>query len=87
MANAVSRSLTVHANDSKDSTHVELQSFARAIKPAGPSSASAAVTGLVGASAGGLLGGLLLLVRPRRTPEETGRPASVPSPATAADVL
>lgn len=87
MANAVSRSLTVHANDAKADTHVELQTFARAIKPAAPTSASAAVTGLVGASAGGLLGGLLLLVRPRRTTDETGRPASVPSPATAADVL
>ncbi|MET7679997.1 lipopolysaccharide biosynthesis protein [Streptomyces sp. NPDC005423] len=88
MANAVSRSLTVHANDTKSSTHVELQQFARAVRPTAPTSASPRVTTLVGASAGGLLGGLALLVRPRRVVvEEPGRPASVPSPATAADVL
>ncbi|MET7988384.1 lipopolysaccharide biosynthesis protein [Streptomyces sp. NPDC005281] len=85
MANAVTRSLTQHANESKQSTHVELLSFSRAIKPASASSASPPVTGLVGASAGGLLGALVLLVRPRR-PAGPARPASVPSPATAADV-
>ncbi|WP_328496253.1 lipopolysaccharide biosynthesis protein [Streptomyces sp. NBC_00414] len=85
IANAVSRSLTRHANDTEDSTHVELLQFSRAIKPTEASSASPAVTGLVGASAGGLLGGLALLVRPRRAPE-TSPTASVPGPATAADV-
>jgi capsular polysaccharide biosynthesis protein len=85
MANAVTRSLTQHANDSRNSTHVELLSFSRAVKPTSASSAPATVTGLVGASAGGLLGGLVLLVRPRRS-TDTARPASVPSPATAADV-
>ncbi|MGW0417324.1 lipopolysaccharide biosynthesis protein [Streptomyces sp. NPDC003015] len=86
MANAVSRALTRHGNDSKADTHVEIRQFARATRPAGPSSASPAVTGLVGASAGGLLGGLLLLVRPRRATGEPARPPSLPSPATAADV-
>ncbi|MCX4990818.1 MULTISPECIES: lipopolysaccharide biosynthesis protein [unclassified Streptomyces] len=85
MANAVTRSLTRHANDSRNSTHVELMSFSRAVKPTSASSAPATVTGLVGASAGGLLGGLVLLVRPRRS-TDTARPASVPGPATAADV-
>ncbi|MDC2953572.1 lipopolysaccharide biosynthesis protein [Streptomyces gilvifuscus] len=85
MANAVARALTRHAEDTKDDTHVELQQFARATRPASPSSASPAVTGLVGASAGGLLGGLALLVRPRRTAGEPGGPASVPGPAFAAD--
>ncbi|MET9902714.1 lipopolysaccharide biosynthesis protein [Streptomyces sp. NPDC006446] len=85
MANAVTRSLTRHANDSRNSTHVELLSFSRAVKPTSASSAPATVTGLVGASAGGLLGGLVLLVRPRRS-TDTARPASVPGPATAADV-
>ncbi|MFJ2262007.1 lipopolysaccharide biosynthesis protein [Streptomyces sp. NPDC087844] len=85
IANAVSRSLTRHANATKDSTHVKLLRFSRAIEPTGASSASAAVTGLVGAGAGGLLGGLSLLVRPRRTPEPAPAPtASVPGPATAA---
>ena len=44
------------------------------------------VTGLVGASAGGLLSGLVLLVRPRRREEENALQASVPGPAVAADV-
>ncbi|MEU1037156.1 lipopolysaccharide biosynthesis protein [Streptomyces sp. NPDC005551] len=85
MANAVSRSLTRHANDTKGSTHVELLQFSRAVKPAEASSAPPAVTGLVGAAAGGLLGGLSLLVRPRRAADDAARPASVPSPAVAAD--
>ncbi|WP_369236538.1 lipopolysaccharide biosynthesis protein [Streptomyces sp. R21] len=84
MANAVSRALTRHANDSQDSTHVELVSFSRAVKPTEASSASPTVTGLVGASAGGLLGGLVLLVRPRRSTDAAR--ASVPGPAMAADV-
>ncbi|MEU0210605.1 lipopolysaccharide biosynthesis protein [Streptomyces canus] len=85
MANAVSRALTRHANDTKDATRVELQQFARATKPGEPSSASPALIGLVGASAGGLLGGLALLARPRRPGDTSGRPASVPGPALAAD--
>ncbi|MFF1543988.1 lipopolysaccharide biosynthesis protein [Streptomyces sp. NPDC058291] len=86
MANAVSRALTQHAKSSEGATNVELQQFARAVRPTAPSSASSAVTGLVGASAGGLLGGLVLLVRPKRgAREEAGRPAAVPGPALAAD--
>ncbi|MET9682999.1 lipopolysaccharide biosynthesis protein [Streptomyces coeruleorubidus] len=65
MANAVTRALTRHAHHAKDATHVELQQFSRAVRPTEPSSASPVLTGLVGASAGGLLGGLALLVRPR----------------------
>ncbi|MEU6667620.1 lipopolysaccharide biosynthesis protein [Streptomyces sp. NPDC046727] len=87
MANAVARALTQHANAAKADTHVELVQFSRAAKPAEPASAPPVVTGLVGASAGGLLGALALLVRPRRRPEEdTVRPASVPGPAVAADM-
>ncbi|WDV51823.1 lipopolysaccharide biosynthesis protein [Streptomyces coeruleorubidus] len=67
MANAVTRALTRHAHHAKDATHVELQQFSRAVRPTEPSSAPPVLTGLVGASAGGLLGGLALLVRPRRT--------------------
>lgn len=85
MANAVSRALTRHAKDSQAATNVELQQFARAVEPAEPSSASPAVTGLVGTSAGGLLGGLVLLVRPKGNREESDRPAAVPGPALAAD--
>ncbi|WP_018545025.1 hypothetical protein [Streptomyces sp. LaPpAH-108] len=84
MANAVAAALTAQAGDAAADTHVELRQFARAVAPTEPSSASPAVTGLVGASAGGLLGGLALLVRPRRWPEpEPGRPATLPAPAAA----
>ncbi|MFD0315102.1 lipopolysaccharide biosynthesis protein [Streptomyces flavalbus] len=86
MANAVARALTRHADDSADATRVELRQFARAVEPTEPSSASAGLTGLVGASAGGLLGGLALLVRPRGSADDGGgAPAAVPGPALAAD--
>ncbi|TDT40933.1 capsular polysaccharide biosynthesis protein [Streptomyces sp. BK208] len=85
MANAVARALTRHADATADDTHVELRQFARATEPGEPSSPSAAVTGLVGASAGGLLGGLALLVRPRRTAPGPGPAAAVPGPASASD--
>ncbi|MFK0151682.1 lipopolysaccharide biosynthesis protein [Streptomyces sp. NPDC090499] len=86
MANAVARSLIQHANDTKADTNVELLQFSRAPKPTAPTSTSSKVTALVGASAGGLLGGLALLVRPRRRPAESALQASVPGPAVAADV-
>ncbi|WP_229859231.1 lipopolysaccharide biosynthesis protein [Streptomyces poonensis] len=87
MANAVSRALTRHAADAGQATHVRLTRFARATAPTEASSAPPAVTGLVGASAGGLLGGLLLLVRPRGTAhDDAPAPARVPVPAPAVDV-
>jgi len=87
MANAVTRALTRHANKTKGSTHVELVLFSQAVRPTDPTSASPVVTGLVGTSAGGLLGGLALLVRPRRTGDDHSvRPVPVPGPASAADV-
>ena len=88
MANAVSQALITQAGHTQDRTGIRLERLARALKPAEPSSASPALTTLVGASAGGLLGGLALLARPRRDLEEEaedlGR-ASVPGPAGAAD--
>ncbi|MGW8062711.1 lipopolysaccharide biosynthesis protein [Streptomyces ziwulingensis] len=83
MANAVARALTRHASTAADATRVGLRQFARATEPAEPSSASVALTGLIGASAGGLLGALGLLVRPRRASDHPGRPAAVPGPAPA----
>ncbi|PWI04967.1 lipopolysaccharide biosynthesis protein [Streptomyces sp. NWU339] len=99
MANAVSRALIRHADHTKGSTQVRLVQFSRAVKPNEPTSASPAVTTLVGASAGGLLGSLALLARPRRNGQnaknsknakntenaENIPAASVPGPATAAD--
>lgn len=84
IANAVSRSLTENANHTKDRTRVRLLQLSRAVKPADPASATAPMTALVGASAGGLLGGLALLVRPRRA--EDAPSAAVPGPAQSADL-
>ncbi|MFD6327207.1 lipopolysaccharide biosynthesis protein [Streptomyces sp. NPDC058442] len=86
MANAVSRALTRHAEHTKGSTQVRLVQFSRAVKPDEPTSASPAVTTLVGASAGGLLGSLALLARPRRdgrTTGTTGASATTADSATA----
>ncbi|MFD4635228.1 lipopolysaccharide biosynthesis protein [Streptomyces sp. NPDC058284] len=81
-ANAVARSLARSANHSKGSTRVKLLAFSRALEPNAPSSLSTGVTTLVGGCAGGLLGGLALLVRPRgRTEQASG--LSVPGPASA----
>ncbi|MGP2441016.1 lipopolysaccharide biosynthesis protein [Streptomyces sp. JW3] len=83
LADAVTRALTRHAAHSADATRVTLRRFARATEPTSPVTAGPAVTGLVGLSAGGLLGGLALLVRPRgRAGEDAGTP-SVPAPASA----
>ncbi|MGW6058811.1 lipopolysaccharide biosynthesis protein [Streptomyces sp. NPDC055189] len=86
IANAVSRSLTNNANHTKESTQVRLLQLSRAVKPTEPASASAGMTSLVGACAGGLLGGLALLVRPRRGEGDDAAPATVPGPAQSADV-
>ncbi|MEU0386328.1 lipopolysaccharide biosynthesis protein [Streptomyces chartreusis] len=88
MANAVTRALTRHADDTRSNTNVRLVQFSRAVEPNEPTSASPTVTGLVGASAGGLLGGLALLARPRRAgqDDEPAPAPSVPGPAAAADV-
>ena len=68
MANAVAAALTRRADATKGSTHVELLDFSRALAPTVPASASPALTGLVGASAGGLLAALGLLVGRTRHP-------------------
>ncbi|MFJ9039983.1 lipopolysaccharide biosynthesis protein [Streptomyces sp. NPDC102406] len=82
MANAVARALTANASHVKKDTHVELLRFTRAVKPTEPSSPSAGLTTLVGACAGGLLGGLALLLRPRH--RDAPGTATVPAPAVAA---
>ncbi|MFF2849621.1 lipopolysaccharide biosynthesis protein [Streptomyces sp. NPDC058001] len=85
IANAVSRALTINANQTVRNTRVQLLQFSRAVKPSAPSSTSAPVTALVGGCAGALIGGLALLVRPRRRiPDDL--PATVPNPAPAADL-
>ncbi|WP_037685073.1 YveK family protein [Streptomyces aureocirculatus] len=82
LANAVSRSLTTSANHTVKSTKVELLPFSRAVEPTAPSSLSTPVSALVGLCAGGLLGGLVLLVRPRAA-ARPGPGTTVPGPASA----
>ncbi|AOR34206.1 lipopolysaccharide biosynthesis protein [Streptomyces fodineus] len=86
IANAVSGALTVQANQSKKATGIALAHLSRALAPTEPSSESPALTSLVGASAGGLLGGLALLARPRREAADGQRGrAQLPAPAAAVD--
>jgi capsular polysaccharide biosynthesis protein len=79
VANAVARSLTETGNRNAASTGVRLLVFSPAAAPTSPSSPSVTLSGAVGASAGGLLGGLVLLVRPKDRREELA--AAVPGPA------
>ncbi|MFI5664917.1 lipopolysaccharide biosynthesis protein [Streptomyces sp. NPDC051684] len=79
LADAVARALTSSAKQAKPDTHVKLLRFSKAARPTEPSTPSTALTTLVGGCAGGLLGGLVLLVRPRREPGA----AMVPAPAAA----
>ncbi|BAU85709.1 hypothetical protein SLA_4825 [Streptomyces laurentii] len=89
MADGVARSLVLDSAHAAADTGVKVVEFARATKPVSPVSPSARLAALVGACAGGLLGGLGLLVRPRRKARDTVRggpsataPASVPAPAS-----
>jgi uncharacterized protein involved in exopolysaccharide biosynthesis len=85
MANAVSGALITQAGRTKTATGIRLEPLSRALKPVEPSSPSWTLTALVGGSAGGLLGGLALLVRPRRSADEGRGQATVPAPSHAAD--
>ncbi|MGW6554255.1 lipopolysaccharide biosynthesis protein, partial [Streptomyces sp. NPDC055051] len=91
IADGVARSLVVNSSHVAASTGVKVVQFSRATRPTAPVSPSAPLSALVGACAGGLLGGLALLVRPKRA---AGRPegrhsrpavptggAAVPAPA------
>jgi capsular polysaccharide biosynthesis protein len=83
IANAVAESLAATANRNAAATGVRLLVFSPAVAPTTPASPSVPLSAAVGASAGALLGALVLLVRPR-TPYAEGtdpRPAAVPAPA------
>ncbi|WP_228447280.1 YveK family protein [Streptomyces paludis] len=83
MANGVARSLVVSGTQMQGSTNVRVLQFSRAIAPTGPVTPSAGLSALVGGCAGGLLGGLGLLVRPKRRREDApAGSASVPGPAS-----
>lgn len=66
MADGVARALVLNSSQVSGSTGVKVVQFSRATKPSAPVSPSAPLSALVGGCAGGLLGGLGLLVRPRR---------------------
>ncbi|CAL9487785.1 lipopolysaccharide biosynthesis protein [Streptomyces sp. enrichment culture] len=66
MADGVARALVQKGTHAEDSTHVKVVQFSRATTPTSPASPSAPLAALVGAAGGGLLGGLSLLVRPKR---------------------
>ncbi|MCD9872243.1 lipopolysaccharide biosynthesis protein [Streptomyces guryensis] len=85
MADAVAGALVTQANHTKATTGIRLERLSRALRPTEPSSASWKLTSLVGASAGGLLGGLALLARPRRSADDAPAQAVVPGPTHAAD--
>jgi capsular polysaccharide biosynthesis protein len=86
IANAVAASLTATGNRSAASTGVHLLVFSPAVAPTAPASPSAALSAAVGASAGGLLGALVLLVRPRPT-SNVPVTAALPGPAAAQPVV
>lgn len=79
MADAVARAVVTNSSLTQGSTGVKVLGFSRAAEPTEPVSPSPAVAALVGGCAGGLLGGLGLLVRPRREQEDLY--AAVPGPA------
>ncbi|WP_069173851.1 YveK family protein [Streptomyces griseus] len=81
IANAVTEAMVVSSGHVAKDTGVKLIRFSHAVPPAGPVSPSVPLGTAVGASAGGLAGGLLLLVRPR--PGRRGAAAQVPAPAQA----
>ncbi|MBB4983369.1 MULTISPECIES: lipopolysaccharide biosynthesis protein [Streptomyces] len=95
MADGVARALILNSSHVAGSTGVKVVQFSRATKPVAPVSPSAPLSALVGGCAGGLLGGLALLVRPKRSAargearhsRQATAPAgsaSVPAPAAAA---
>ncbi|WP_314611866.1 YveK family protein [Streptomyces stackebrandtii] len=98
MADGVARALVLNSTHVAGSTGVKVVQFSRATKPVAPVSPSAPLSALVGGCAGGLLGGLVLLVRPKRSSSRgearhsrqpaaaspSTSPAAVPAPAVAA---
>ncbi|MGP3948939.1 Wzz/FepE/Etk N-terminal domain-containing protein [Streptomyces sp. 7N604] len=83
-ANEIARALTEYANASATSTGVRLSVLSKAPTPTAPTSPSARIATAVGACAGGLLGGLLLLVRPGGGRRSAVSEAPAPPARTAA---
>lgn len=83
IANAVIEAVIVSSGHVSKDTGVKLIKFTHAMKPDQPVSPSVPLGTAVGAAAGGLLGGLVLLVRPRRAGWSVS--AQVPGPTAAED--
>ncbi|MFI8003196.1 YveK family protein [Streptomyces sp. NPDC086010] len=79
IANAVTEAVVVSSGHVAKDTGVKLIKFSHAVPPGDPVSPSVPLGSAVGASAGGLVGGLVLLVRPRPGRRDTTAP--VPAPA------
>ncbi|ALC21193.1 YveK family protein [Streptomyces pristinaespiralis] len=79
IANAVTDAIFVSSNQVSKNTGVSLTLFSQAVSPDEPVSPSLPLATAVGGCAGGLLGGLALLVGPRRRAGLTT--AGVPAPA------
>ncbi|MEV1048105.1 lipopolysaccharide biosynthesis protein [Streptomyces sp. NPDC049916] len=79
IANAVIEAVIVSSGHVSKDTGVKLIKFTHAMTPEQPVSPSVPLGMAVGAAAGGLLGGLVLLVRPRRAGWSVS--AQVPAPA------
>ncbi|WP_371536527.1 lipopolysaccharide biosynthesis protein [Streptomyces sp. NBC_01023] len=87
IANAVAGALTTGANGAAESTGVRLVLFSKAVAPSAAVSPSVPVSIAVGGCAGGLVGALALLVRPRRKQWNTGTAVPAPAQATGSDAL
>ncbi|MDJ0340341.1 lipopolysaccharide biosynthesis protein [Streptomyces sp. H10-C2] len=81
IANAVANSLAATGNQNAANTGVRLLLFSPAATPSTPVSPSTSLSAAVGASAGGLLGALILLVRPGGRGRREAGHAAVPAPA------
>jgi len=81
IANAVARSLAATGDRDSAGTGVRLVLFSPAAAPTAPTSPSAPLSAAVGASAGALLGALLLLTRPKNPSPPP--PTPVPGPSLA----
>ncbi|GHJ94871.1 hypothetical protein SNE510_43900 [Streptomyces sp. NE5-10] len=86
IADGVARALVLNSTHVAGSTGVKVVQFSRATRPTAPVSPSAPLSALVGACAGGLLGGLALLVRPKRAAGRGEGRHSRPGTVTAAAV-
>ncbi|MGW2258409.1 hypothetical protein ACWCXE_11225 [Streptomyces sp. NPDC001780] len=84
MADGVARALVSNGSHMQGSTNVRVVQLSRAVTPKSPASVSAPLAALVGGCAGGLIGGLGVLVLPkRRTDEDAAVTAAAPAPAPA----